>query len=69
MSERFLTDILREAPRPRRRRWLDAYWWTIPTGLCFGFGLYAAYDGLRFTAAGFVGAGILIWAVFKDVGE
>jgi hypothetical protein len=57
---------LREAPRPRRR-WLRRYYWTIPAGLAFGFGLYAAYDGLRFTAGGFVAAGILICIVFGGI--
>ena len=62
MPERFLSDILREAPRPRRR-WLDRYWWTIPAGLAYGFGIYAAYQGMEFTGAGFiVGGSVIAWA-------
>lgn len=68
MSERFLVDVVREAPPPRRR---PQPWWYRPgLGLIAAIsvvcGLVAAYDGMRFTAGGFVAAGVLIWIVFKD---
>lgn len=68
MSEKYLQDIVREAAPPRRR---PQPWWYRPglgliSSLAVVFGLVAAYDGQRFTAGGFVAAGILIWTVFKD---
>lgn len=64
MNERFLNDIIKEAVRPKRRwfyrGWFYDYWWTVPAGFAFAFGLTAAYLGWPFVAAAFIfgGAGI-----------
>lgn len=68
MSERFLSDLLREAPKPRRVPWYARNGWAVPVGLCVGFAAYSIlWDQRVATGAGFAVAGWLIWRMFRGV--
>lgn len=67
MSERFLSDLLREAPRPRhlvhRRRYL--MWLAVPVTLAAAFGVWAILvDGRWATGLGFLGVAMGVGWVF-----
>lgn len=67
-----LPSPLREAPRPRRtrRQLFDRYFWTLPAGLAFAFGLYGLTFGRTpVEGLGFLIAGAAICWIFEGIGE
>lgn len=66
MSERFLSDLLREAPRPRRDPWYATRWpFVALAAVCFAFAaVLGLWDG-RWTAAfGWAVGGAVIYGVY-----
>jgi hypothetical protein len=64
VSEPFLSDLLRPAPKPHTRadHLLANAWWTLPAGLATAFAAGAALEGMWATASGFAFALVgLVW--------